>query len=195
MAAQTWAHVAARKAKEICAALSLHDSASALLDDDPAPAQFLERLLEVGDFKTALTFMAFALPARQAVWWGCLCLEIARGNNLSAREEQALRAAVRWVLEPTETHRQAANAPPADAAGLATPAGNLAKAAFWSGGSMLPPGQPVLAPPPVLRPQAVCRAVTALAGEAAAAHRERAYRQLLAIATGIACDRHRWPKG
>lgn len=194
MTGQAWVHVSAGKTAELCEPLSLSDSASALLADNPAPPQFLERLLESGDFSTALGFMAAALPARQAVWWGCLCLEIAKGRDLSAREERALTAAVRWVIEPTEAHRQAASAP-ADAAGLATPAGNLAKAAFWSGGSMLPPGQPVLAPPPVLRPQAVNRAVTALAGDVAAAHRERAHRQFLAIATGIACDRHRWPKG
>lgn len=194
MTAPAWVHVAVGKAGAICEPLSLSDAASELLADDPSPPQFLERLVAGGDFVTALAFMSAALPARQAVWWGCLCLEIAGRSGLSTKEELALTAAVRWVTEPTEAHRQAARAP-ADKAGLATPAGNLAKAAFWSGGSILPPGQLFLPPPPVLRPHAVARAVSTLAGDVDAPHRERAYRQFLAIATGIACDRHRWPKG
>lgn len=193
MTTPAWTEVAAPRAAEIYQRFAPPDSAHALLEGDPSPAEFFERVLQAHDYAVALPFAAFALPPRQGIWWGCLCLEIARGERLPPSEARALEAAVRWVLEPIEAHRQAARAP-AEAAGLATPAGNLAQAVFWSGGSMLPPGEPVIPPPPLLRPQAVRRAISLLASEPGASHRDCVYRQFLMLAAAIARGKHRWPR-
>jgi hypothetical protein len=67
-------------------------------------------------------------PAREAIWWGCMCLQHACGDSLSLTEKAACRAAVQWVLQPTEENRAAAKAP-ADKAGPTNPAGALAAAA------------------------------------------------------------------
>src|SRR5262245_44527332 len=67
-----------------------------------AARDYFERLCREERYDTAIVFLAHALPARAAVWWGCVCLwDVAR---LSPRPpvEAALGAAVRWVLEPTE---------------------------------------------------------------------------------------------
>jgi hypothetical protein len=34
-----------------------------------------------------IDFIAHALPAREAVWWGCLCLQHACGSNLSPADK------------------------------------------------------------------------------------------------------------
>jgi hypothetical protein len=127
-------------ASELCAHFNLEKCARRLLDDRMGSREFLEALVASKQYLAGIEFMAHALPAREAIWWGCLCLQYACGNELSASEKAACKAAVRWVLQPLEGNRAAAKGP-AEAAGPASPAGALAMAANQTGGSLaLPPG-------------------------------------------------------
>ena len=96
-----------------------------MLRDDPTPLEFLDALIAHERFADAIHFLAHAIPKREAVWWGCLCIKLAGGENLSPKELAALTAAVRWALRPEEEYRAAAKEP-AEAAGFEAPAGNLA---------------------------------------------------------------------
>jgi len=80
--------------------------------------------------------MAHALPAREGIWWACLCLQHACGDKLTAAERAAATAAVQWVFQPGEVTRAAAKSP-AEAAGPGTPAGALAMAASLTGPASL----------------------------------------------------------
>jgi hypothetical protein len=71
------------------------------------------------------------------------------GAALPAPQAAAVQAAERWVADPSEANRRAAQAA-SEAAGLGTPAGCAAMAAFWSGGSLAPPEAPVVPPGEIL---------------------------------------------
>lgn len=145
-------------ASEVCAHFDLEDEPRKLLRESMTPKEFLAALLAAKQPLSAIDFLAFALPARDAIWWGCLCLQHAVGNSLSDTDKAACKAAVRWVLRPTEESRAAASAP-AEAAGPASPAGSLATAAFYTGGNIAPPKTPPVAPGPFDPAKAVARAV------------------------------------
>ena len=84
-------------------------------------------------YAAAIRFMADALAARDAVWWGCFCAMFLVPSSRAA-EEVACGAAVKWVLDPSEDNRSAA-LEPGKKAGLGAAAGSLAMAATWTGGS------------------------------------------------------------
>ena len=111
--------ISAVTASEVCAHINLEKSARRLLDDRMGPSEFVEALVSSRQYLAGIEFMAHALPAREAIWWGCLCLQYACGNELSASEKAACKAAVRWVLQPIERNRAVAKAL-AEAAGPAS---------------------------------------------------------------------------
>jgi hypothetical protein len=119
-------------AAEICAKFNLPGDARGLLEDGMPPGAFIEALLAKQKFVAAVDFMAHALPLREGIWWGCLCMQHGYGDNLTAAERAAAIAAVQWVFEPGEETRAAAKSP-AEAAGPATPAGALAMAVSLAG--------------------------------------------------------------
>jgi len=127
--------IQAGTAAEICQRFHAPPDARALLREGMGPRQFIEALTAKKQYLAAIEFLAHAMPAREAIWWGCLCMQHACGEVLTPPERAAGIAAVRWVMQPTEENRGAARAP-ADAAGCTSPAGALALAA--NGG--LPPG-------------------------------------------------------
>jgi len=129
--------VTAATAAEVCQRFDVSREARELLANGMGPWQFVETLAAKKRYVEGIDFLAHALPAREGVWWGCLCLQHASGDSLTPTERAACVAAVRWVIQPTEENRMAAKAP-ADAAGMGTPAGALAMAA--NGG--LPPQEP-----------------------------------------------------
>ncbi len=150
--------VTASTAAEVCARFSVKKEAVALLRNGMAPGDFVEALIANKQYVNGIDFMAHALPAREAVWWGCLCLQHACGENLSPTDRAACRAAVQWVMQPTERNR-AATLAPAQAAGPASPAAGLAMAVFQTGGNIAPPNAPPTAPPPFAPAKAVAGAV------------------------------------
>ena len=134
MSSEALVKVGAATAAEVCGRYDAPSDARALLRNGMAPREFLEALAARKQYADGIDFLAHALPAREGIWWGGLCLQHACGNGLTPPERAACTAAVRWVIQPTEENRVAAGAS-ADAAGMGSPAGALALAA---GGGMAP---------------------------------------------------------
>ncbi len=137
--------IQAATAAEICANFDLKKEAKQLLGEGMSPQEFLAALIENKKHLDAIDFMAHALPVREGIWWGCLCMQHALGDQLSPTDRAAATAAVQWVMSPNEQSRAAAKAP-AEAAGPASVAGSLAMAANQTGGSSAPPGAPAVSP-------------------------------------------------
>lgn len=150
--------ITAATAAEICANFQLDDAARKLLRDGMNPQDFVTALIEKKRYIDAIDFMAHALPVREGIWWGCLCLQHACGDNLEPPDRIAATAAVEWLMRPTEQNRAAAKAPGL-AAEPVSPAGALAMAASLTGGSIHPPELPFKPPPPFAPQGAVARAV------------------------------------
>ena len=151
--------IGAATAAEICVHLTLLKEAKQLLREGMNPQDYLAALIENKKYVDAIHFMAHALPMREGIWWGCLCLQHACGDSLNSPDRAAATTAVRWVMQPTEENRTAAKAP-ADAAPPPSVAGALAMAAFLTGGSILPPHLPLTPPAPFAAAKSVALAVT-----------------------------------
>lgn len=103
---------------------------------------FARKLLAPGRRFEAVVYIAYLLPRREAVWWGCQCVRAIGGN----KADDALLSAEAWVREPEETTRRAAlNIGWTRDARIATTW--LALAAGQSGGSIAPEGAHPVAPP------------------------------------------------
>src|SRR5262249_34717082 len=124
----TWAKVTAKTAAEVCKLCTLGDEAKALARDGQTPKQFFDVLLEKQLHLDAIRLLAAALPKRGPVWWACLCARQAHGTNPPSKITAATAAAEKWVADPGEANRRAAQAA-AEAAELGTPAGCAAMAA------------------------------------------------------------------
>jgi len=120
------------RASSVCDNCPLPLSATKLLTEEMTPAAFVRALLDNKQYVPAIDFMAHALPAREAVWWACLAIQHSSGDALAGPEKEACRAAVRWVLKPTQENRVMARAP-GEAAGPATAAGAAAVGASIGG--------------------------------------------------------------
>lgn len=133
-------------------------AASAIDDRTTVPAAL--SALEAGGFHLeAARLIAYALPKREAVWWACMCALHTAPSDLPEPDGAAREAAELWVRQPTEPARRAAMAR-AQATAFGTPEAWAAVAAFWSGDSMAPEGQPPAPPAPHLTGTAVIGAIT-----------------------------------
>jgi hypothetical protein len=180
----------ARTAKAVAARCELTKEARALLGTGVMPWAFIERLLERELYGDAICFLAQALPKRLAVWWGCECVWHLARPDPPEDVTAALQAAIQWVLDPTEANRRAA---PAD--DRKTPAGCLALAAFWSGGSMTPPTLPLVSPPPDLTGRVVGGAILLAAVQRDAPRFREHYREFLALGLELARAQPFWTAG
>jgi hypothetical protein len=115
--------------------------ASGLLSGDAPPSRFLKTLLSKELFEDAIVFLAYALPRREAVWWGLRCVQSITPPEPAPEIAAALSAVDTWIADPTDPNRRAAM-PAAEKATYGTPAGCLALSAFFSEGSMSPPDCP-----------------------------------------------------
>jgi hypothetical protein len=150
--------IGAGTAAELCAHMDLPREARALLIDGITPQKFLEALFNKQHYVTGIEFLAHALPARQGIWWGCLCLQHAFGDSLPVVDKAACQAVVQWLTQPTEANRAAAKLP-GEAAGPASAAGALARAVTQTGGNIAPPKAPPMAPSPFAPSKAVANAI------------------------------------
>jgi hypothetical protein len=94
---------------------------------DQPSLEFCRRLMTGRIPEEAITFCAYLLPDRAAIWWGHECL----GHLAELLEEQDLETLARvqeWISEPGSASRRAAVAEAAEAR-QQTPAGWLALAA------------------------------------------------------------------
>lgn len=177
-----------RTADEICQNVRIGMRARKLLVAGMKPGQFLAVLVEHRLHADAIRYMAHALLNREAVWWACLCARAAEADaleSMQAEHRQALGAAVRWVLEPTEAHRQAAGRSVAPA-GTRSPAGAVARAAAFALGQPEPSGPGNTPPNPILA------ARMAAASVLLAAKSSDRLRGFITIGLDVAYGHNRW---
>lgn len=140
-------------------ARDLFQAFPAALDDmvarpsDRGSLEFLKDLSASATPEDAITFCAYLLAHREAVWWGHQCLSLLP-DKLAPEDMQLLGFAEDWVRRPEEETRIASLD-----AGMASPTKTpgvwIALAAGWSGGSMIGPDNAPVAPPPHLTAKAV----------------------------------------
>lgn len=65
---------------------------------------FLRFLTGRGDFRAALSFCAYLLARREAVWWGCQAVR--ESGDLCGDEKAMIEAAESWVRTPEEDRRR-----------------------------------------------------------------------------------------
>jgi hypothetical protein len=128
----------ARLASDVARPLTLSEDAIQLLLPTLTPRQFFDALVAAHLDDDAIRFLAAALPKREAVGWGGLCVKDAITKPFEPVAAKALAAAEAWVKDPSEANRRNAESA-AETAGYGTATGCLAAAAFWSGGSLTPP--------------------------------------------------------
>lgn len=145
--------VTAATAAELCV-FDLEE-AKPLLQPQHTPEQFLDVLVEAGHLSTAVKFLAHALPAREAVWWGCLCARSVTTEASPPVALAALKAGEAWAYQPTEENRRAAEVATQAEGALEHAAGWAAQAAFWATGSISPAENPVVPPGPFFTATAV----------------------------------------
>jgi len=158
MSGKPFVSVTATTAAEICSRFAAKKEALALLREGMSPEDFAAALMANKHYVTGIEFMAHALSPREAIWWGCLCLQHTCGDNLPPMEKEACRLTVQWVVQPTDWHRMAVLGP-AQAAGPATVAGGLAMAVYQTGENVAPPNLPPMAPQPFAPAKAVASAI------------------------------------
>lgn len=99
---------------------------------DHPPIDFAKGLLSSGKLADAVTFCAYLLPRREAVWWACTSVRTLH-PDIQREDADGLRAAEAWVATPDDEHRRAALA--VGSAGDSNHSATwLALAAGWSGG-------------------------------------------------------------
>jgi hypothetical protein len=112
--------------------------------DEPS-LDFLRWLVAKESWGPAVSFCAYLLPRREAVWWGCQSLRQLQPRR-APKDTQALDIAEDWVREPEEDRRIAALTLGQHGDHRA-PATWMALAAGWSGGSVAPGFANAPAPP------------------------------------------------
>jgi hypothetical protein len=171
-------------AASICARYKVKKEAWALMREGMMPAEFVAALMADQQYVNAIEFLAYALPPRAGIWWGCLCLQHACGASLTPPDRNALQAATVWVVWPTEPYRAAAQAP-AQAAGMRSPAGTLAMAVIMAGVTGRVPLSPA---------KAVANAIKVAASKGDPAKVLEIQRQYVELGMGVADGRFRWPE-
>jgi hypothetical protein len=184
----SFAKIKASTAAAICARF---EPKQPLLQAAIGPREFINGLAANRQYLAGIDFMAFGLPSREAIWWGCLCLQHATGDNLSESDKAACKAAVKWVLEPTEENRLAAKEP-AEKAGQGCPAGALASACLLA-------EDPWGLPDPGRKPsfstaKSVTGAIKLASTKADPSRIVDTHRLFLELAIGVADGRFSWPE-
>ncbi len=130
-------------AAEVHARYEPSPAATELLADGMAPGRFLEYLLHAGLLEDSLSFLAYALPTRDAIWWGLRCVREVTPAEPAEPIAAAITAAETWLMDPSDENRRQAMVA-AEEATYETPAGCLDLAVFFSEGSMAPPDCPAV---------------------------------------------------
>jgi hypothetical protein len=154
----TLVKLAACNLAEVRGRLDLPVAATALVMGCTEAAEALERLEGNGFLMEAVRLLAHALPKREATWWACMCAHHTAPADLPAPDRAAVAAAEHWVRRQADEPRRAAFAA-AQQAGFGSPEAWAAVAAYWSGDSMSPLGQPPVPPADHLTGTAVAGAV------------------------------------
>jgi hypothetical protein len=185
------AKVTAKTAADVSKHFPLGEDAKKLLNDKQTPGQFLETMLAKQLHEDAVRFLAHALPKQESVWWACVCARQCQAPNAPAGLTAAIQTAEKWVADPNEENRRAAQTA-AEAAGIGTPAGCAAMAAFWSGGSLAPPNVPAVPPGEHLTAHGVACAVMLAAVSTEPEKAPEKFRKFLATGVDVASGANRW---
>jgi hypothetical protein len=102
-----------------------------LLAEAARPSAFVAALQDRDLAMEAVTFLSYALPEREAVWWACMCVLHTEAATMAPEQHRALAFAQDWVRKPTEEKRLQGRAA-AREAGDTTAAAFTARAVFAS---------------------------------------------------------------
>lgn len=173
--------------------LALGPIATEMLVAGQGVGAYLETLIEKRMYVDALKMTAYALPIRRAIWWGCLCVcQAGRTDQWTHWEDEAVKAAVRWVHEPSEERRAAAEEP-GDRGPVESAATLLARSVAYVG-VRLPKGK--YSKPQDFPAKGVFSAVWIAAAMKTAIEEiaiDDSYQQFLALGLEISRGRKLWP--
>ncbi len=145
----------------ICRTFELQEEAEARLEGDPAPHEFVDRLIRAGLHGEATRFLAYGLPEREAVRWAALCVRRVPACWSDEIAKEALAAGEAWVKEPGQSTRERAST----AAGRhkfempTAPAAWVAMAAAWAKSGSAAPAETSAAQPEHMTAHAVSGAI------------------------------------
>jgi len=162
----------ARAAQLFEAIPQVAEDMEAVPDPGVGTLEFMSRLADSSTPEEAITFAAQALQRRHAVWWAHECLRHL-ADVLDPGDPEMLALAARWVAEPSEANRVAAQTAAMEAPAK-TPGVWVALGAAWSGGSLAPPDLPPVPPAPHLTGRALNAAVLSALARVDQAHRAQA---------------------
>ena len=150
-------------------------------------------LVKAGLAEDAVSLLAQALTRRAAAWWACRVTRLEAGGSATPKELRAIEAAEAWVRQPEQLKAYAAQ-DAANVAGLASPAGCAALAAFLAGDSLAPPHLDPLPPLPHLAGMAAAGAVKLAAARRAPAEPSQELRRMIDAGFAIAAGTDTWEK-
>lgn len=93
------------------------------------PRRVIERLRALDLPAQEATFLGYALPERESVWWGYVCVLHIATDAMPAEQRQALTISERWVRRPDDRKRHEAHGS-ARAAGPTSAAASVARGVF-----------------------------------------------------------------
>jgi hypothetical protein len=152
--------------------------------DAESSLQFFAALSKSRTPEEAVTFGAYLLPRRRAVWWGHECVRSVI-HLLSDQDLKMLQLAESWVREPEEEHRIRAMDEGLNAR-TKTPGAWIALAAGWSGGSLAPPEAPKVPPPTYLTARAVNAGILGALARVDIPHRAGTLQAFVEMGIGLA---------
>lgn len=170
----------------------LSDEAQAAVGASDTVRKSVPTLALAGQFPEAARLLAHALPGREVVWWACVCGRlVAAPGSSDTPPGRALEAAERWVADPSEDNRRAAEAA-ATGLDLSTPGPCAAMAAFFHGPSIAPPHVPAVPPADRLTSHMAAAAVMLAAVIDEPEKAPQKYEKFLALGFDIADGKNRW---
>lgn len=102
---EKWKKVTAKKVTDIIDIAALEEASQALLEPDMRPEAYIAALSDARKWADAVNVMVSALPAREAIWWVCLCAKEMQLLKRNEAEALALKAAEAWAFKPNEENR------------------------------------------------------------------------------------------
>lgn len=148
-------------------------------------------LVKAGLAEDGVCLLAQALTRRAAAWWACRVTRLEAGGTATPKELRAIEAAEAWVRQPEQLKAYTAQ-DAANVAGLASPAGCAALAAFLAGDSLAPPHLDPLPPLPHLAGMAAAGAVKLAAARRAPAEPSQELLRMIAAGFAIAAGTDTW---
>jgi hypothetical protein len=162
--------------EDYCLEIGIGRTAKLYLRPELTPRQYFARLLVHNEPGDAVRFQTFALPKREAVWWACLCLRSVSDPMRKPKQAEALKAVVRWVLDPSEEHRQAAGKA-GKAATFGTPIGAIAMSVSFD---------------PSLAANILTGTIAGLIGEVPPEKAKATLLSFIALGIGVATGKYPW---